>query len=192
MRLSSPPNSEAPSQELNLASIGKDLGIDSTTVRRWLDVLLTSGLVIELPAYSRNLGKRIIKRPKIYFCDVGQAAYLCSLRTSEAFDLGHLKGHLFENWVVSEINKSYRHNEMDPQIYYYRDSNQREIDLLIERDGRLYPMEIKLNDKPSHAKKNYLVLATEETCISSYGVICPTHNLRPVNEILWTITASLI
>jgi predicted AAA+ superfamily ATPase len=179
-------------QELNLASIGKDLGVDSSTVRRWLDVLLTSGLIIELPAYSRNLGKRIIKRPKIHFCDVGLAAYLCSLRTAEAFDLSPLKGNLFESWVISEIHKSYQHNGVDPQLYYYRDSNQREIDLLIERDGTLYPFEIKLNDKPSRAKKNFSVLAPENSRIPYYGVICPTNTLSPIKEKIWKIPASLI
>lgn len=179
-------------QELNLASIGKDLGVDSSTVRRWLDVLLTSGLVIELRAYSRNVGKRTIKRPKIHFCDAGLAAYLCSLRTKEAFDLSPLKGNLFESWVVSEIYKSYRHNGIEPQLFYYRDSNQREIDLLIERDGRLYPFEIKLSDKPSHARKNFSVLAPEASRIPFYGVICPTNMLSPIDDKIWEIPASLI
>ncbi|HHT23909.1 MAG TPA: ATP-binding protein [Clostridiaceae bacterium] len=179
-------------QELNLASIGKDLGVDSSTVRRWLDVLITSGLVIELPAYSRNLGKRIIKRPKTHFCDVGLAAYLCSLRTVEAFDLSPLRGNLFESWVVSEIFKSYQHNGVNPQLYYYRDSNQREIDLLIERDGKLYPFEIKLNDNPAHAEKNFSVLAPEDSRIPYYGVICPTSTLSPIKEKVWRIPASLI
>jgi len=179
-------------QELNLASIGKDLGVDSSTVRRWLDVLLTSGLVIELPAYSRNLGKRIIKRPKIHFCDVGLAAYLCSIRTVEAFDMNPLKGNLFESWIVSEIYKSYRHNGISPQMYYYRDSNQREIDLLIEMGGKLYPFEIKLSDNPSHAEKNFSVLAQEDFRIPYYGVICHTNTLSPVKEKIWKIPVSLI
>ncbi|MDI9469256.1 MAG: ATP-binding protein [Bacillota bacterium] len=179
-------------QELNLAGIAKDLGVDSSTVRRWLDVLLTSGLVIELPAYSRNLGKRIIKRPKIHFSDVGLAAYLCSLQTGEAFNLSPLKGNLFESWVVSEIYKSNRHNGVEPQLYYYRDSNQREIDLLIEKDGKLYPFEIKLSDKPSHAEKNFRVLESEDARIPYYGVICPTNMLSPIKEKIWRIPASLI
>lgn len=179
-------------QELNLASIGKDLGVDSSTVRRWLDVLLTSGLVIELPSYSRNLGKRIIKRPKVHFSDVGLAAYLCSVRTAEAFELSPLKGNLFESWVVSEIYKSYRHNGVDLELYYYRDSNQREIDLLIERDGKLYPIEIKLSADPSHANKNFSVLAPEDSRIPYYGVICPTQTLSPISEKVWRIPASLI
>ncbi len=179
-------------QELNLAGIGRELGVDSSTVRRWLDVLLTSGLVIELPAYSRNLGKRIIKRPKIHFCDVGLAAYLCSLRTAEAFDMSPLRGNLFESWVISEIYKSYQHNGADPQLFYYRDSNQREIDLLIERDGNLYPFEIKLSDKPSRAEKNFSVLDPEASRIPYYGVICPTNTLSPIKENVWKIPVSLI
>jgi predicted AAA+ superfamily ATPase len=179
-------------QELNLASIGKDLGVDSSTVRRWLDILLTSGLVIELPAYSQNLGKRVIKRPKIHFCDVGLAAYLCSIRTYEAFDISPLRGNLFESLVVSEIYKSYLHNGINPQMYYYRDSSQREIDLLIEKDEKLYPLEIKLNDKPSHAEKNFSVLASEDSRIPYYGVICPTSMLNPIKEKVWKIPVSLI
>jgi hypothetical protein len=103
-----------------------------------------------------------------------------------------LKGNLFESWIVSEIYKSYRHNGISPQMYYYRDSNQREIDLLIEMGGKLYPFEIKLSDNPSHAEKNFSVLAQEDFRIPYYGVICHTNTLSPVKEKIWKIPVSLI
>ncbi|HHU53177.1 MAG TPA: DUF4143 domain-containing protein [Clostridiaceae bacterium] len=93
------------------------------------------------------------------FCDVGLAAYLCSLRTTEAFDLSPLKGNLFESWVISEIYKSHQHNGVDPQLYYYRDSNQKEIDLLIERDGKL----IDLISIPSLFAQYYLQVGEKFT-----------------------------
>lgn len=179
-------------QELNLAGLSKDLGIDSSTVRRWLNVLVASGLVLQLPAYSRNPGKRIIKRPKIHFCDTGLAAYLCGLRSVAAFEASLLRGSFFETWVVSEIAKSYRHNGLEPQLYYYRDSNQREIDLLVEHDGQLYPFEIKLGERPSHAERNFAVLAAEEARIPFYGVLCPTRQMSPQSKKVWRIPVALI
>lgn len=179
-------------QELNLASLARELAVDSSTVRRWLDILLTSGLLMELPAYSGNLGKRLIKRPKIYFTDTGLLCYLLGITSLEAFSRSPLKGALFENWVVSEIDKSHIHNGSKARMYYYRDSNQKEIDLIIEDEGLIYPLEIKLSAKPSHAEKSFSVLAKLSEQIPYYGIICPTNSLSPVKEKVWKIPASLI
>lgn len=179
-------------QELNLSTLARELSVDSTTIRRWVDILITSGLIMELQPYYRNLGKRIIKRPKIHFTDIGLVCYLCGIYTPETFDTHILKGNIFESWVISEIAKSMQNHGFAHNCYYFRDSNQKEIDLLIESDGSLYPFEIKLNDAPSHAAKNFTVLKEEDERIPYYGVLCPCTQLSPINERIWKIPVSLI
>jgi len=138
-------------QELNLTDIAKDVGITYNTAVSWLSVLKTSGLVYLLQPWSKNIGKRLIKTPKIYFTDTGLAAYLTGWRTPETLEKGAMSGAFFETFVICEILKSYIHNGREPRFFYYRDSNKVEIDLLISENDLLYPIEIK---KTMHPNKN--------------------------------------
>ena len=136
-------------QLLNYATLARDLGVDNKTIKSWLSVLETSGLVYLLPPYFSNLNKRIVKAPKLYFLDTGLAAYLTRWPDPESLQSGNLSGAIFETWVVSEVLKSYWHNGKEAPLYYYRDSDGREIDLLIESGDTLYPIEIKRTATPT-------------------------------------------
>ncbi|HPR35277.1 MAG TPA: ATP-binding protein [Anaerolineaceae bacterium] len=179
-------------QELNLAALSRELGVDAKTCRRWLDVLETSGLVIELPAYSGNLSDRLIKRPKIYFMDTGLACYLTGWQSAEAMVRGSYSGAIFETWVVSEIMKSWWFNGLHPVIHYYRDRMQKEIDLLISRNQQLLPFEIKKSAKPSHAFRNFPAVEKLGTNVGFGGVLSLSQELLPIDQNHWQIPVSLL
>ena len=179
-------------QELNLASFSRDLGIDSTTVRRWLNVLETSGITVNLPAYSNNLGKRIVRRPKLHFLDIGLACFLCGIEDEEALSKSPIRGALFESWVISEVYKSWWNQGKQPRLYYYRDAAQKEIDLLVDRNSKLYPFEIKLNINSSHIFKNFKVLENMPTPMEFGGAIYSGAELVALENNYWLIPVSLI
>jgi len=134
---------------LNLASVARDIGISAPTAQRWLSVLVASDIVYLLPPYFNNALKRAVKTPKIYFLDTGLAAYLTKWTSAEVLEAGAMAGAFFESFVVAEIIKSYRNSGLDLPLYYYRDRDGNEIDLLIFMDGALHPIEIKKTSNPS-------------------------------------------
>lgn len=137
-------------QLLNLNSIANEVGISIPTAQRWLSILVSSNIVYILEPYYNNIMKRAIKTPKVYFLDTGLAAYLTKWKTKEVLEAGTMAGNFFENFVIVEIIKSYYNNgELRPPVYYYRDKEKREIDLIIEQNGKLYPIEIKKTANPS-------------------------------------------
>jgi len=137
-------------QLLNLQSAANDIGISQPTADRWLSILTASNIVYLLRPYSNNLTNRAVKTPKLYFLDTGLAAYLTRWNTTEVLKDGAMAGAFFESFVVSEILKSYYNKgELDPPLYFYRDKDKKEIDLLIEKDNTLYPIEIKKHADPS-------------------------------------------
>lgn len=130
-------------QLLNLSAIGADCGISHVTAREWLNVLEASYLLVRVPPYFRNFGKRLVKRPKLYFVDVGLAAWLLGIRDAETLNSHPLRGALFETLVVSEMLKN-RFNAGEPaELYFWRDHVGHEVDLVWECHGRLHAMEIK-------------------------------------------------
>lgn len=130
-------------QLLNLSALAGETGISHSTARAWLSVLEASDLIFLLPPYHRNFGKRLVKSPKLYFVDAGLACWLLGMRNEETLALHPLRGALFETLVVSEFLKA-RYNEGQPaDIYFWRDNNGLEADLVFERDGRLQTVEIK-------------------------------------------------
>ena len=136
-------------QLLNLSSLARDVGISQPTAERWLSILVTSNLVYLLPPYSNNITKRAIKTPKLYFLDTGLAAYLTRWNTPEVLKNGAMAGALFESFVLSEIVKSYYNRGiLELPLYFYRDKDGNEIDLLIEENGTLYPIEMKKHADP--------------------------------------------
>lgn len=141
-------------QMLNYSNIADEIGKDQTTVRRWMSILEASGIVYLLEPYTNSVLKRAIKTPKVYFRDTGLAAYLTRWLTPETLANGAMSGAFFETFVVSEILKSYSNRGLDYRYFvsYYRgkDSNrENEIDLIIEQDGVLYPIEIKQSEQPT-------------------------------------------
>jgi predicted AAA+ superfamily ATPase len=135
-------------QELNVADIAKDVGISQPTAKKWLSVLQASGIIYFLQPYFKNITKRLIKSPKMYFLDTGIAAYLAGWTTPEALEAGISSGAFFETFAISEIIKSYWHNGEKPNLYFFRDEKGHEIDLLIYQNGKYYPIEIKKHATP--------------------------------------------
>ncbi|MBE7041505.1 MAG: ATP-binding protein [Ruminococcaceae bacterium] len=136
-------------QLVNLSSLARDVGISQPTAERWLSILVASNIVYLLKPYSNNITKRAIKTPKLYFLDTGLAAYLTKWNSPEVLKNGAMAGAFFESFVISEIIKSYYNKGvMEPPLYFYRDKDMNEIDLIIEESGTLYPLEMKKHADP--------------------------------------------
>lgn len=172
-------------QEVNLADIGNDIGIDRKTAEGWLSILVSSGLVYLLQPYSGNTIKRLIKRPKMYFMDIGLARYLTLWNNPRALELSAMAGAMFESYVVSEIIKGYANHGIDvrSRFCYYRDNNGKEIDLMILENGKLYPIEIKKSADPGKdALKNFSVLNSLPERVGEGAVICMASMVIPLDE----------
>ncbi len=130
-------------QIVNYASLSNDVGVSATTIKNWLSVLKASYVVFELPPFFENIRKRVVKSPKIYFTDVGLAAFLLGIHTGEQASRDPLRGNLYENLVIAEIVKGALNRGIRPEIYFFRDSHGNEVDLLIKEKGDLIPVEIK-------------------------------------------------
>lgn len=135
---------------LNYAEVARDVGVDQKTIKSWLSVLETSGLVYLLQPYHSNLTKRLVKTPKLYFLDTGLCAYLTKWPTPESLEAGAMSGAILETFVFSEILKSYWHNGIEPHLHYYRDTDQKEVDLIIETGDGFFPLRSK--KPPPHPK----------------------------------------
>ncbi|HHW7506324.1 TPA: ATP-binding protein [Mannheimia haemolytica] len=134
---------------LNYSNIAQEVGVSNETIKRWVAILQTSGIIYLLQPYHNNHLKRAIKTPKVYFLDTGLMAYLTKWLTPETIAQGAKSGQFFETFVVSQIIKSFHNQGIEPPIYFYRDTNQKEIDLIIEYDRTLYPIEIKVTASPT-------------------------------------------
>ena len=181
-------------QELNYESISNTVGISVITCKRWISILETSGLIILLQPYMANMSKRIIKAPKLYFMDTGLCSYLCKWPNAEMLQNGVMSGAFFETYVISEIVKSYYNAGINPKeyLYYYRDIDKKEIDLLIEENGNIYPVEIKKNSSPNKPTKNFNVLSKYNQPIMPGLVIDNADKIRPINDNVYSFPVSLL
>jgi Predicted ATPase (AAA+ superfamily) len=190
---------------VNYDTLAKEAEISAPTAKQWLSVLVSSGIVILIEPYHNNALKRVVKSSRMYFMDTGLAAHLTKWSSSAVLESGAMAGEFFETYVVSEIYKSFANVGKRPPLYYYRDSNTKEIDLIIWQDGTLYPIEIKKSSNPVGATKNFRVLnpVTDETNfdelskhlkmeIGTGNVICLANNLRPIDSKNWTVPVWLI
>ncbi len=130
-------------QLLNIHDIAQDVGVSDDTAKRWLQALEKSDIIFYLRPYSNNLLKRTVKTPKLYFFDTGLVAYLTKYSSPDILANGALNGAILENYVVSELLKTYQNNAKECLLWYYRDKDMKEIDMIIEENGILYPIEIK-------------------------------------------------
>lgn len=135
-------------QVLNVHDIAKDVGVSDDTAKRWLQVLEKSEIIFYLRPYSNNLLKRTIKTPKIYFFDTGLVAYLTKYTSPEILENGAISGAILENYAVAEIRKTYQNEADECLMWYYRDKDSNEIDMVIECDGVVHPLEIKRSVNP--------------------------------------------
>lgn len=193
---------------VNYEAIAGEVGVSAPTIKQWLSILVSSGQVALIQPYSNNALKRVIKAPRMYFLDTGLCAHLTRWSSPETLEQGAMSGQFFETWVVSEIYKSYLNAGKQPPLYFYRDSNKKEIDLLIYQDGVLTPIEIKKGSAPKNATKNFSVLKPIEaapseedvfsgtahlkTKIGTGAVVCLPADMIPVDEKNWYIPAWLI
>jgi len=130
-------------QLVNYSALAGDVGVSSTTIKDWISVLQASYVVFELPPYFENIKKRVLKSPKIYFCDPGLASHLMGITTAKQAARDPLRGSLYENLVLLEVLKARCNRGLDPNLYFYRDAAGREVDLLIRKEDSLIPIEIK-------------------------------------------------
>ena len=181
-------------QEIVYSDISRDLGVNAETCKRWISILQTSGIIYLLEPYMANASKRIIKSPKLYFMDTGLCAYLCKWPTSEMLHDCAMSGHFFETYVVSEIIKSFYNNGVEPKqyLYYYRDIDKKEVDILLVKDGALYPVEIKKGATPSKPTKNFNVLEKYKMPIKRGMVIDNAEKVRALNEQAFIFPVSLL
>ena len=163
------------SQMLNLTDVANQVEISVPTASRWLSIMISSNIVYLLQPYHNNIMKRAVKTPKIYFLDTGLAAFLTKWNTPEVLEAGAMAGAFFETFVISEVLKSYYNaGVLDPSLYFYRDKDGKEIDLLIEENGVFSPVEIKKTTNPGKEHiKNFSVLKNVKGLIvGTGGVIC--------------------
>jgi len=172
-------------QLLNLASLARDVSISPPTAERWLSILVTSNIVYLLKPYSNNITKRTVKTPKLYFLDTGLAAYLTRWNTVDVLKSGAMAGAFFETFVLAEIIKSYYNRGiLDLPLYFYRDKNMNEIDLLIEDNGTLYPLEMKKHADPQKKDISAFALLDKIPNIKrgSGGIVCMYDNLITLKD----------
>ncbi len=136
------------SQLLNYNALAEDADIDIQTSKAWINILETLGIIFLVHPYSNNVLKRTIKTPKVYFYDTGLACYLTRWSSPEVAESGAMSGALLENFTVSEIVKGYQNAGLEPYLYFYRDRDAKEIDVVLEGDGKIYPLEIKKTAMP--------------------------------------------
>lgn len=181
------------SQMVNYSELAKDVGISSPTAKNWLSLLVTSGIVVLVEPYFNNALKRIVKAPNMYFMDTGLCAYLTRWTSSESLEVSAMSGAFFETFVVSEIIKSYLNSGRRPPVFYYRDSDQKEIDLIIDVDGKLQPIEIKKSAGPKrNAGDHFSVLKKVDQRRGEGSIICMTDDIIPITKENWAIPVWLI
>ena len=181
-------------QELNYSTIAKEIGVDSKTIKNWISILESSGIIYLLQPFSSNLSNRIIKAPKLYFMDTGLCSYLAKYPNPETLEIGALSGAIFETFVVSEMIKNFTSHGLDPKmnLYYYRDKDQKEVDLLFIEGDTIYPIEIKKGISPNNPDKNFAVLNKYSNDVATGIVICMTQKLQPINRNCWLCPVSLL
>lgn len=170
-------------QILNIAEIARDADINQKQAKNWLGVLETLGLIFYLHPYSNNMLKRLVKTPKLYFYDTGLVCYLTKWSSAETLQSGAMNGVILENYVVAEIRKTYLNCGKDPYMYYYRDKDAREIDIILEHDGVLNPIEIKKSANPgSELIKVFKLLDKSSAKRSKGAVVCMKPELSAIDR----------
>ena len=170
-------------QILNIAEISRDADINQKQAKNWLGVLETLGLIFYLHPYSNNMLKRLVKTPKLYFYDTGLVCYLTKWSSAETLQSGAMNGAILENYVVAEIRKTYLNCGKDPYMYYYRDKDAREIDIILEHDGVLNPIEIKKSANPgSELIKVFKLLDKSSAKRSKGAFVCMKPELSAIDR----------
>lgn len=179
-------------QELKYDEIASTVGVSAPTAKSWVTILERSGVIFILRPYYSNITKRLVKTPKVYFMDTGLAAYLCRWPNAETLEKGAMDGAFFETYVVTEIAKSYCNAGKPVDLFYYRDIDKKEIDLLIVEGDKMYPMEIKKSKEPSKPDKNFGVLQQFKMDVQPGIILCMSDELIPYNRETWYCPVSAL
>lgn len=170
-------------QLLNYKALADDADIDISTAKNWVNILETLGLIFLLHPYSNNVLKRTIKTPKVYFYDTGLVCYLTKWSTPETAESGAMSGALLENYAVSEIMKGYQNAGQEPYLYFYRDRDAKEIDVIMERDGKLYPLEIKKTALPDkRLTRVFGILNKSPLTLGTGAILCMAEQLSALDR----------
>ena len=185
--------------------LAKEAGVSQPTAKKWLSILVSSGLVALVQPYHSNVLKRALKMPMMHFLDTGLCAYLLKWGNPETLERGAMSGAFFESWVFSEIYKSYLNAGKEAPVFYYRDKDKREIDILLYENGTLYPIEVKKAASPGteavkHFKalepvsepERFSELEQHKTAIGNGAVVCMAGDLLPADKKNWFVPAWLI
>lgn len=159
------------SQLVNYTALAEDADIDIQTAKSWLNILETLGIVFLLHPYSNNVLKRSIRTPKLYFYDTGLVCYLTRWSSAEVAEKGAMSGALLENFTISEIAKSYQNAGRSPYLYFYRDRDAKEIDVVLEENGKLYPLEIKKTAAPDRRITNTFAVVNRSPLERGTGAV---------------------
>jgi uncharacterized protein len=179
-------------QLLNLTELARDVDVSVPTAGRWLSVLEASFQVMLLRPYHSSATKRLVKTPKLYFLDTGLAAHLTEWSTPEALAAGAMAGAFFETFAFVEILKSWWHRQRSPNLYYYRDRDGREIDLVIEQDGKLHPIEFKRGALPRREWVSHFGALGRLGAVGGGGVVCLCRDLLPLDAGTHAIPVGMI
>ncbi len=168
---------------VNYSDIAQAGNVSVPTAKEWVKILHSMGIVYLMEPFSNNELKRLIKTPKLYFCDTGLCAYLSMWTSKETLMNGAASGHYFENYVVTELVRMYSYSKNKINMTFYRDTNQKEIDIVLEKNGTLHPLEIKKSSNPDKkAVGSFHLLEKSSLKIGEGGVICMTPKPYPLDE----------
>ena len=180
-------------QELKYEDIAKRIGISAPTAKAWVGILERSGIIFLLHPYHSNITNRLVKIPKVYFMDTGLAAYLCRWPNAETLQNGNMDGAFLETFVVSEIVKSYYNaGKSTHDLYYYRDIDQKEIDLVVLGPNSIYPLEVKKSSDPNNADKNFNALSKFGLEVRPGVVLCLCDEVKPLNRSCYLVPVTSI
>lgn len=178
---------------INYAELAKAAEISATTAKQWIKTLEAAGIIYLLQPFMPPGAKYIVKAPKLYFFDTGLAAYLTRWLNADALEAGAASSEFFETWVVTEIYKSYSNKGIVPPLYYLRNFNGKEIELIIWQNGTAYPIAVKKSAYPSKAVKTFAILepvsADAKINIGAGGIVCLIDDLLPASDSLYYIPA---
>lgn len=181
---------------INYAELAKAAEISAPTAKQWIQILEAVGIIYLLQPFIPPRAKYVVKAPKLYFFDTGLAAYLTSWNNPEALEMGAMSNQFFETMIISEVYKSYTNNGINPPLYYIRNFNGKEIELIIYENGTMYPIAIKKSTYPRKDIKTFAIIEpiSNDTNIKigSGGIVCLTDELLPASDNLYFIPAWII
>ena len=180
-------------QLVNYNDLGASAGVSGMTAKEWVKILQSMGIVFLLEPYASNELKRLIRTPKLYFCDTGFCAYLSSWTSRDVLMNGAASGHYYENYVISELLRHYAYGKAKVNLNFYRDNKMKEIDLVIEDNGVLHPVEIKKTAAPDKSTiKAFSVLKSGERPVGAGAVICMSDIVLPFDENNFAVPSGII